>query len=237
MTSNPRGADRLEDPVGDVLEIFERTRVVLLDFDGPVADLFPKGCGSRIADEVREPVLRRGVRFPDAVGRTVEHLLVLEFVAERAPEMLDEVERIAVAGEVEAARTAPVTAGVREFLVACAEVGKPVVVVSNNAAPAIEAFLGRQGLDGLVRKVVGRPYARPDLMKPNPDLIAEALVELGCVAGDCVMVGDSVSDIEFSRRAGAQSVGYAKSPARGIELAEADAIVYRMADLADAVAW
>jgi len=51
---------------------------------------------------------------------------------------------------------------------------------------------------------------------------------------DCVLIGDSVTDIEVSRRAGVRSIGYAKTPERGIELAAAgaDAIVSEMAALA-----
>lgn len=213
------------------------TRVVLLDFDGPVADLFPKGSASGIGDAAREPLVRAGVELPDAVRRTVEHLVVLEYAGEHAPAVVEDVDRASVAGEIEAAGTAPVTAGVVEFLAACAETGRPVVVVSNNSAPSIVHWLEREGLQEQVAGVVGRPFGQPGLMKPNPALLDGVLAELNVAAGSCLMVGDSVSDIEFGRRVGARSVGYARSAERGAQLAEAgaDAITDDMGRLAAAL--
>ncbi|ADB35575.1 Haloacid dehalogenase domain protein hydrolase [Kribbella flavida DSM 17836] len=220
-----------------VAEMLRGTEVVLLDFDGPVADLFPRGSGSRIGDRAREPLLRAGVELPEVVRATVQHLVVLEFAGVRAPQVVEDVERASVAGEVEAAGTAPVTPGVVEFLDACAETGRRVVVVSNNCGVAVQSFLEREGLVGRVEGVVGRPFGRPELMKPNPALIDGLLPELGVAAGRCLMVGDSASDIEFSRRVGMPSVGYAKSPERGAELAAAgaDAIAHGMQRLGAAI--
>ncbi|GAA1557430.1 HAD family hydrolase [Kribbella lupini] len=220
-----------------VAEMLRGSRVVLLDFDGPVADLFPQGSGSRIGDAAREPLMRAGVEMPEAVRRTVEHLVVLEFAGAHAPGVVDEVERASVAGEIEAAGTAPVTAGVVDFLAACAETGRQVVVVSNNCEPSIVQWLEREGLQGQVAGVVGRPFGQPGLMKPNPALLDGVLKELDVPAGNCLMVGDSLSDIEFGRRVGARSVGYAKSAERGTALAEAgaDAITDDMGRLAAAL--
>jgi HAD superfamily hydrolase (TIGR01509 family) len=210
---------------------------VLLDFDGPVADLFPKGSGSRIADWAREPILRAGVGIPEPLASTGEHLGVLEFAAVHAPEALDQAEQAAVDGEIEAARTAPITPGAKEFLAACAEEGRPVVVVSNNAAAAIEFFLELHGLADQVGLVVGRPFARPELMKPHPALADQVFAHLAGPPGKCYMVGDSASDIEFSRRIGVRSIGFAKNATRGAELisAGADAITPDMSSLAHAV--
>lgn len=169
---------------------------VLLDFDGPVADLFQSGNTSRIAAEVRVPVAATGVGIPDEIASTREHLLVLEFAEAHVPGALAAAEEKAVAGEIEAARVAPITAGVAEFLEACAMTGVPVAIVSNNAAEAIEVFLDRFGLSDRVAVICGRPFARPGLMKPHPALVEQALRALGKEAGQCVMIGDSVTDIE-----------------------------------------
>jgi phosphoglycolate phosphatase len=211
--------------------LVRRTDGFLLDFDGPVCDLFPPGSGTTIADGAREPLHAAGIALPDLIASTNEHLVVLEFAAERAPAVLDDVERAAIKGEIEAARTAPLTPGAREFLAGCARTDRPVVVVSNNAAAAIEAFLDRHGLVDQVRTVLGRPFARPDLMKPNPHLARQA-VELVDRSGWC-MVGDSVTDIEFSRRAGVSSIAYAKSARHEARLTGADAVIREMTALAD----
>jgi phosphoglycolate phosphatase len=208
---------------------------ILLDFDGPVADLFPAGSGSRIAADTRTPIRRAGVAVPEPIASAVDHLAVLEFAAAHAPAALEAAEYVAVAGEIASARTAPLTPGVSEFLTACGETGRAVAIVSNNAAAAIGTFLELHGLSDYVAFVLGRPFARPDLMKPDPGSAAEALKLLGTTPDRVCMVGDAVTDIEFAHRAGLTAIGYAKNPERGRELAEADAIVHTMAELADAV--
>lgn len=223
--------------VDELVNVVGRAEGVLLDFDGPVADLFPKGSESPIAEWVREPILRAGVGIPEPLASTHEHLGLLEFAAVHVPAVLDEAEQAAVDGEIGAARTAPLTPGVEDFLAACSEAGLPVVVVSNNAAAAIEVFLELHGLDDQVGLIVGRPFARPDLMKPHPALADQIFAHLARPPGRCFMVGDAVSDIEFSRRIGVPSIGYAKNATRGAELvaAGADAITRDMARLAHAV--
>jgi HAD superfamily hydrolase (TIGR01509 family) len=120
---------------------------------------------------------------------------------------------------------------------ACRKAGRPIVVVSNNAPEAITAYLARHELLDLVQAVMGRPEHRPDLMKPHPELIHRALRLLDEPPGRCVFVGDSITDVQVSRRTGVACIGYAKTPQRGRELqdAGADALVSSMDDLADAI--
>ena len=182
----------------------------LLDFDGPVCDLFPSGSGSRIADDARTPIRVAGIAMPEPIASTVEHLSVLRYAAEHAAEVLDEVEQAAVQGEIEAARNAPITPGAAAFLAACSRTGRPVVIVSNNAAAAVELFLDRHDLKG-VAAVLGRPYARPELMKPDPFNATQALRLLDRSAASCCMIGDEATDVQFAHTAGLSSIAYAKS--------------------------
>lgn len=206
----------------------------LLDFDGPVCDLFPHGSTSRIAEDARTPILSAGIELPEELADTREHLKVLKYAGEHAPAVLEQVEQAAIAGELEAARHAPITPGVREFLKACARTDRPVVVVSNNAGAAIEDFLDRHDLAQLVVAVLGRPYARPDLMKPNPYRAHEAFRLLGRGAESCAMIGDETSDVAFARAAGMRAIAYAKSPKEepGLQDAAPDEIITSMASLA-----
>jgi HAD superfamily hydrolase (TIGR01509 family) len=213
------------------------TTAVLLDFDGPVTPLLPSGPNRRLADATREPLRQAGITLPEPVANTSDHLSVLRFAADQAPTVLGSVERVALGGEVEAARAAVPTPGSADFLAACQKVGRPVVIVSNNAAEAIETYLAQHGLADKIAKVLGRPHGSPALMKPHPELVRLALQTLSRRPSDCVMIGDSVTDIEVSRTAGVRSIGYAKTPERGDELvrAGADAITDDMASLAAAV--
>jgi phosphoglycolate phosphatase len=182
----------------------------LLDFDGPVCDLFPAGSGSIIGDRARTPIRAAGVVLPEPIASTVEHLKILRYVATHFPDVLEDVEQAAVQGEIEAVRNAPITPGAAEFLAACGRTGRPVVIVSNNAAAAVELFLDRYDLKG-VAAILGRPYARPDLMKPSPHNATQALQLLGRSPAACCMIGDEPTDIQFAHAAGLTSIAYAKS--------------------------
>jgi phosphoglycolate phosphatase-like HAD superfamily hydrolase len=62
-------------------------------------------------------------------------------------------------------------------------------------------------------------------------------VPVDALRNDAVMVGDSVTDVEVSQHVGIQSIGYAKTRQRGIELALVGArvIITDMALLGSAV--
>ena len=65
-----------------------------------------------------------------------------------------------------------------EVIVAARQAELPVAVVSNNSAKAITAYLTAHRLAGHVSPVVGRPYAGPARMKPNPEPILQAVKSL-----------------------------------------------------------
>ncbi|MBB4959377.1 HAD superfamily hydrolase (TIGR01509 family) [Micromonospora polyrhachis] len=88
----------------------------------------------------------------------------------------------------------------------------PVAVVSNNSAGAVTTYLTDHRLADYVSPVVGRAYADPARMKPNPEPILQAVRSLSEPPGRCVLVGDSLSDIEGARAAGVRVIGYANRP-------------------------
>ncbi|WP_327639548.1 HAD hydrolase-like protein [Kribbella sp. NBC_00482] len=210
------------------------TGPILLDFDGPVTTLLPPGPNLRLADATRAPLQQAGIELSESIATTSDHLAVVRYAANQAPIVLAAVEQIALAGETEAGRNAVPTPGAAEFLTACQLAGRTVVIVSNNAAAAIQTYLEQHDLVGKVASVLGRPPGNPALMKPDPELVVRALAIVKRQPRDCVMIGDSVTDIEVSKSVGVRSIGYAKSSARGVELkrAGADAITDNMAAIA-----
>ncbi|WP_410794071.1 HAD family hydrolase [Kribbella sp. C-35] len=220
-----------------LLALLEQTTAVLLDFDGPVTPLLPPDRNVRLADAARAVLREAGAELSDSVSATSDHLTVLRFAASDVPAALESVERVVVQGEVDAARLAIPTPGAADFLAACHETGRPVVVVSNNSADAVDAFLRQHHLRDLVQEILGRPYGDPSLMKPHPELVRRALATLDRQPQSCVMIGDSITDIQVSRAADVHSIGYAKTPERGTELhrAGADAVITDMTALADAI--
>jgi beta-phosphoglucomutase-like phosphatase (HAD superfamily) len=111
----------------------------------------------------------------------------------------------------------------------------PVAIVSNNSGQAVSTYLETRGLTELVERVVGRPYARPDLMKPDPSMVFDAVRAVGGEPADCVLVRDSVTDIEAARSAGVRVVGYANRSRKVTTFATADAVITTMAVVAIAL--
>lgn len=163
-------------------------------------------------------MLARGVALDDHIGTTSDHLAVLRWAATNVPEVLPEVEAVCDDAETAAASTAEPTHGTHDLLARCHQIGKPLVIVSNNAQAAIRAHLERWSLTSYVVSVIGRPKGRPDLMKPNTHAVDEALRLLRTAPNRAVFIGDSVSDVEVSRAVGVPCIGYAKTQRRGDEL-------------------
>ncbi len=82
-------------------------------------------------------------------------------------------------------------------------------------------------------RIIGRTDPDPDLLKPNPHLITRAVKELGADPADCVLIGDSLSDIEGARNAGVLSIGYANKPGKleRFTAGRADAVIASMGEL------
>jgi HAD superfamily hydrolase (TIGR01509 family) len=204
-------------------QLLNESAAVLLDFDGPVTPLMPAPANMQAADAARQALTTYGAVLPDDVAATSDHLAVIRWTGTHAPDALADVENACTAAEIDSAQTCAPTPGAHELLGALHAAGTPVVIVSNNAAEPIRAYLERHGLTAYVRDVVGRPYLRPDLMKPEPHTVHRALNIAGASARSAVLIGDSVSDIEVARATGVRSIGYATTLQRGTELREAGA--------------
>lgn len=215
-------------------DLFAAADAVLLDFDGPVTPLIPAPMNLEAANAARAPLVARDIILSDHIGTTSDHLAVLRWAAINAPHVLAEVEALCDDAETAAASKAEPTRGAHDLLVGCHQIGKPALIVSNNAEVAIRAYLERWSLTPYVAAVIGRPAHRPDLMKPNTHTVNAALRLLRVESRRAVFIGDSVSDVEVSRAVGVPCIGYDKTPRRGDELREAgaDALASEMAELA-----
>lgn len=222
----------------DVARVIASTHSILLDFDGPVTPLFPGRDGAELANTARRVLTLAGINLPRPYAATTDHLAVLRYGARIASrDVLNELEAACLHGEVDAAMRTEPTPGAHRTLEAAQDAGRPVVIVSNNAGAAVDAYLKRNRLGSLVRSIVGREPGRPDLMKPNVEPINRALLALQVGPESCVFIGDSVTDVEVSRRTRIRSIGYAKTSERGDELvaAGADAITDDMRLIANAI--
>jgi phosphoglycolate phosphatase len=125
---------------------------------------------------------------------------------------------------------------VTEVINAWRDAGRPVAIVSNNSAAAVETYLSDHDIN--VEHVAGRTSADPALLKPSPHLITRTIRTLDAQPADCALVGDSLTDIAAARLAGVASVGYANKPGKRHTLSDAgaDVVIDDMRALAQAVA-
>ncbi|MEU8422995.1 Imm21 family immunity protein [Micromonospora sp. NPDC048835] len=224
-------------PTDQLAGIAERAEVVLVDFDGPICRLFGRKAAPRIAADLRQLILSRGVAVPDELRDGDDPLDLFRATAVFAPDLVGVVGAALTAAEVEAAASAEATIGAFDVVAACLETGRSLAIVSDNSAAAIGAYLGRRDRARYFAAVIGRGD-HPDLLKPNPVPVVQALRALKVAPGAAVLVGDSTTDIAAARAAGVACIGYANRPGKAERLtaAGADAIVTDMSDLAGVLA-
>ncbi|RBJ04501.1 haloacid dehalogenase [Micromonospora provocatoris] len=222
----------------DLGRLLGEVGAVLLDFDGPVCSIFAGYPAPLVATELVDMLRRRGVDVPPDLASEPDPLEVLRWAGAVGDHGVTRaVEDALCKAERRAVETAAPTPYGREVIVAARQAGMPVAAVSNNSAGAVTAYLAAHRLAEHVSPVIGRAYAEPDRMKPNPEPILQAVRALGELPARCVLIGDSLSDIKGARAAGVAVVGYANRPAKvdAFRLAEVDAVVTSMGEVARAL--
>ncbi|TCB89252.1 HAD family phosphatase [Micromonospora zingiberis] len=208
---------------------------LLLDFDGPVCSIFAGYPAPQVAAELVDVLRRLRVEVPPDLASEPDPLEVLRRTGAVGDQGVTRaIEDALCAAEIRAVETAEPTPYGREVIVAARQAGVPVAVVSNNSAVAVSTYLVAHRLAGYVSPIVGRSYADPDRMKPNPAPILQAVNALGTTAGRCVLIGDSLSDIDGAGAAGVRSIGYANRSAKAerFRAAGADAVITNMGEVA-----
>ncbi|PAZ13253.1 HAD family hydrolase [Streptomyces sp. SA15] len=204
-----------------------RTQAVLLDFDGPVTALFKGTSTAHVADEIKDAVREMwGALDQDVEDCDDSHDLLQRVrdmydrprAAPRTGEALERAERIVTHHEfvaVKSARPVPHFAGLVKALQG---LGMHLAIVSNNADGPILEFLKSLGLRSKFEAVAGRDPHDPRHMKPHPDSVNRAVEHLGLDPSDCLFVGDQLTDLEASLRAGTLFLGYTRSKKRAAEM-------------------
>ncbi len=207
----------MRDPGVEVAALFRAGRAavgaLLLDFDGPVCRVFAHYPAPRVAASLVDMLRRRGVTLPPSLAEEPDPLEILRRIDARGDqEVTRVVEDALCAAERRAVTTAEPTPYARDVIVAARQAGLPVAIVSNNSAGAVMAYLTMHRLDSLITHVVGRAYAAPGLMKPNPAPIRKAGYAVGAPPDRCVLVGDSLADVYGAQAAGVRVIGFANQP-------------------------
>jgi phosphoglycolate phosphatase-like HAD superfamily hydrolase len=185
--------------------VLNRASAVLFDFDGPLCDVFAGEPSANVA---------RSLEHLAGPAGTDDPLEVLRLAAQRPGVDVREVDDQLIAAEVGAIASSIANENGLRALTLCLKSGRAVGIVSNNSERAIRAFIADHELDETSVLIVGRPYGRPDLMKPNPWAINRALITLRTPAERSVFIGDSLSDIEAARAARTSCVALANKPGK-----------------------
>lgn len=205
-----------------------RFPTVLLDFDGPICSVFSSFTSAEVAAALRER-LGLGTAAPDST----DPFDVLRVSAEDGLDSAARAERALAQLETEAVTTAEPTPGAFALINALARSGRRVAVVSNNSVLAVGTFLKQHQLTRAVTAVSARADPQPRLLKPHPYLVTRACALTGSPAHHCVLVGDSLSDLEAAQSASIEFIGYANKPGKREAFGERDAaaVVDRMEEL------
>ena len=207
--------------------LIANAKALLLDFDGPVTTLMPPTLNAQAADQARTAL--DGVELPDEIAATTDHLAILRFAAERVPGRLLIVERSCTEAEVACAQQSDPSPEIRGLLADAGRRSLAVAIVSNNSCEAVRAFLNRFDWTKGLKTLACRTPGRVGQMKPSPYLVVEAARLLGVRGRDCVLVGDSITDVEAGHAAGIKVIGLGKTVARAeaLRAAGADATLLR----------
>jgi HAD superfamily hydrolase (TIGR01549 family) len=198
-------------PFKVVLTDFERTLVRLFE-DAAVEKEFLEEVWTLCSDKKRfhipTRVLKAGGESPYSVWTKAHGWMTRHRKdALEVQRMYHAVARIAVKYEMEAAESVRLFDHVLPVLEQLKKAGVPVVIVSNNAAEAVERIVKESNAESLVHHVVGRDFRYEWIgnLKPKPTLLFEALKHAGRGPGRPLLVGDSVDDMKAGRRA---RIGY-----------------------------
>jgi HAD superfamily hydrolase (TIGR01509 family) len=127
--------------------------------------------------------------------------------------------------ELAAATSAAPLAGAHDTIRAARAGGRLVAVVGDTSAEAIERYLTLQGLTDQVDAFLGRPFADPVRMTPDPYLVEQALAELGEKPDHCALVGATEAAMQSAKAARVRRIGVVASAGRRRRLLTAGAEV------------
>jgi HAD superfamily hydrolase (TIGR01509 family) len=226
MTSGPPYNAALAD-------ILTPTRHLLLDFDGPICDVYAGLPAPTVAEHLRELLTGQDRQLPANVARSDDPLEVFAYAAAIDTELAARAEAELTSLEETAVTTAKPAAYVHEVVTSARESGRTVSVVSNNSERAVNTYLTQHGLADRIDLVIARTTHDPALLKPSPHLIEKALDALSAAPSACAFVGDSTTDIEAAAIVGVPSIGYANKPGKKDRLAQAGAaaVISSLSDL------
>ncbi|WP_329273563.1 HAD family hydrolase [Streptomyces sp. NBC_01451] len=248
--SGAPGDPRAQDP-HRLRALLRDIQAVLIDFDGPVCDLFGPTSTAHIADEVKahaeqawpgtelDPAVRdcadsHGI-LHELAAMADRHAPALDGPLDWADGIVEKYEYSAVRSALSSARETP---GASDLVEALHARGRPLAIVSNNAEGPVREYLRHVGLLSRFEAICGRDPHDPRLMKPHPDSLRRALRLLGDpIPGHVLLIGDQLTDLTAAAEAGVRFLGFTPYDDRAREMLRrgADFVVASHAPVVEAV--
>lgn len=217
--------------------VLRKPRMILFDVDGTLVDSVPdlQFCVDAMQREIGLP--ERGearVRLwvGNGVERLVKRALTDSLDGEPEPALYDRAYpiflRLYAANTSARSRLYP---GIREGLDAIKTRGYRLASVTNKAAQFTLPLLRDLGVRDDFELVVSGDTL--PVKKPDPAPLLHAASRLSADPRDCLMVGDSISDVKAARAAGFQIVcmSYGYNHGQDIRLAAPDAVIDTLPEL------
>ncbi|MGV9361969.1 HAD family hydrolase [Amycolatopsis sp. NPDC003731] len=204
-----------------------------MDFDGPVCAVFGSTSDDEVADALRVALVDHGVTYPDTIAEASDPFEVLRFASGVDTAVANRIEQRFRECESRAVRKAPATPGAEDLLRRAAGDAQLVTIVSNNSTTAVRQYLELRELEPLVHGISARDDAVVEHLKPSPFLLRRAMLATETHPGECVMIGDSATDIDAARAAGTKVIAFANKPGKRerFNLLGVDGVVTSMTDL------
>ncbi|MGQ9518417.1 MAG: AI-2E family transporter, partial [Anaerolineae bacterium] len=102
-------------------------------------------------------------------------------------------------------------------------------IITTRSGQEARAFLEQAGLDGLFQVIITRDDV--ERLKPHPESVWRAALELGIPAQRCAVVGDTDVDVQAAKAAGALAIGVLSGFGDEEDLSQADIILNSIRDL------
>jgi HAD superfamily hydrolase (TIGR01549 family) len=102
-------------------------------------------------------------------------------------------------------------------------------IITTRSRQEAQAFLRQAGLDGLFQVIITRDDV--ERLKPHPESVWRAALELVIPAQRCAVVGDTDVDIQAAKAAGALAIGVLSGFGSEKDLSQADVILNSIRDL------
>lgn len=182
-----------------------KIKLVMLDFDGTIADSFASViyCAEKMCVGAGYPFDKTIIE--QHMGSTTEDCVAL-LTGSNDPELIDRL--TAVYGDIyerEGYDMIQLFDGVLDTVKRLHDQGVKFAITSNNIVPVISYVVNRLGLMPYLDCIIGVECVEHG--KPAPDIAIEALRRTGVAADEALAVGDSYFDICMGRDAGCHTCG------------------------------